>query len=281
VTAAREISGRVAFREVIEPYVRLGVDLGPDAGEPEPGQFYMLTAPGPRAYLPRPLSYMRHDPSAHRVEFLFSVVGEGTAALARLAPGEILPLLGPLGVPFDFSRAHRQVLVGGGRGVAPLVDAAWRAAARGLPVVWLAGARTRAWLYEPELPPSVRRATVTEDGSAGERGLVTDLLDRELRAFPDPGAVQILSCGPHAMLRHVAERCARFGAGCQVALEGPMACGYGVCRGCPVPVRTDGTPDPLPELDPARPTPPGVRYKMCCLDGPVFDAREVLWEWVR
>ncbi len=278
MTAPQERLATVLGRERREPYMELVLDLGAGAHRPDPGQFYMLTPPAADAFFPRPMSFVRFDAARHAARFLFSVVGRGTDALARLCPGETLPVLGPLGRPFRFHAGATHLLVGGGRGIAPLVEAAHRAGAERLPVVWLAGARSRQWLYEPAGLPVERYLTCTDDGTSGRKGLVTDLLEEELGSRK--GEVAVLGCGPHAMLRKVAAICNGRSVACQVSLEGPMACGLGLCRGCPIPVRTGKTPDPVPPLDPARPTPDGIRYAMCCQDGPVFDAREVLWEWL-
>ncbi len=277
--SVQERSGLVVSCERSGPCITLVLDLSPGAIWPEPGQFYMLTPPTVHAYFPRPLSVMRFHRDDETAEFLFSVVGEGTRHLAEMRAGERLTLLGPLGRPYRFAPDATHVLVGGGRGIAPLVEVAWRAAERDLPVVWLAGARTTEWLFSPTDLPVERRVFSTDDGSAGEKGFVTDFLRRELDRID--GRVQVMTCGPNVMLERVAEICREHGVACQVSLEGPMACGLGLCRGCPIPVRTQDAPDPIPAYDASRPTPDGIHYQMCCQDGPVFDAEEVLWEWLR
>jgi dihydroorotate dehydrogenase electron transfer subunit len=100
----------------------------------------------------------------------------------------------------------------------------------------------------------------TEDGSAGVRGLVTDLLEQRLgRAREHAERVHVLACGPRPMLEAVRRIGLERGVDTELSLESEMACGFGACMGCAVPVYG------------ARP------YRYCCTDGPVFDAREVRW----
>jgi dihydroorotate dehydrogenase electron transfer subunit len=218
---------------------------------PQPGQFYMLsTAEGwgggsdERPYLPRAFSYARACEG--RLSFLLDEVGPGTRRLARLRAGEALLVLGPLGVgwrpPRDGTRA---LLVGGGIGTAPLlclqdelgpdppVLLGFRGAAHAEAASLFAG--------QPQL--------ATDDGSAGRRALVTDLLREELDR---DAAATVFACGPPAMLEAVRLVCAERGAPAQLALESGMACGFGACFGCVVPTR-DG-------------------YLRLCVDGPVLDA---------
>jgi dihydroorotate dehydrogenase electron transfer subunit len=209
------------------------------APEPDPGQFYMLTAAhrwgggeDERPFLPRAFSVMRHRDGLH--EFLLEDVGPGTARLCELDAGAELLLLGPLGNGFSPPReGRRPVLVGGGVGIAPLVI--WNEALGGAET--LLGFRDDAHAEGAALIPGARVAT--DDGSVGHHGLVTDLLE------PDDG-VEIYACGPPPMLDAIA----RLGVPAQLAMESGMACGFGACFGCVVPT-VDG-------------------YLRLCVDGPVI-----------
>ena len=201
---------------------------------------------------------------------------------------------GPLGQGFDLAAAAagEVILVGGGVGVPPLVHAAAELAP--LTGTALVGAARADFLLCEQAFADLgwRVRTATDDGSRGHRGFVTELLeqalscasrqqdvvppparprqDRESRAASAAGQVRrrptVLACGPHAMLRRCAELATATGAACQVALEEPMACGFGVCLGCAIRVHT-GNPD-----DPA-----GPAYALVCRDGPVFPAEQVRW----
>jgi dihydroorotate dehydrogenase electron transfer subunit len=196
--------------------------------------------------LPRPMAIYRREGDI--LEFRFKVVGRGTAALAGSLCGAPLAVVGPLGNGFELPSGDC-VLVGGGTGIASLYELAKQAPG---PVQVALGGRSRADVLGlgdfEALPVDLRVAT--EDGSAGRRGLVSELL--ELRAEHE-----VLACGPPAMLARVHELARAAGARCLVSLESPMACGFGICLGCVVPTRD------------------GLRY--VCTHGPVFDARTLDW----
>ena len=219
-----------------------------------PGQFAMLHLfPGFEQrdpLLPRPMAIYRRE--ADELEFRFKVVGRGTRALAALQPGDPLAVVGPLGNGFALP-AGPAVLVGGGTGIASLLEIA--GAAPG-PVTVALGGRSRAEVLglEDFEALDVELRVATEDGSAGRRGLVTELLD--LRAEHE-----VLACGPHGMLAAVAGLARKAGAPCRVSLESPMACGFGICLGCVVSTHE------------------GLRY--VCTHGPVFDAETLDWERLR
>jgi len=236
----------------------------------KPGQFAMLSL-GARQdpLLRRPFSiYNLHDEAARTrtVKILYKVLGRGTEILSRALPGARLACLLPLGRGFTPERnpGSRLVLVAGGVGVAslhPLAAAEMRAG--GAPLL-LYGCRTAAEIVgaDPTRALGVETLLATDDGSAGARGFVSDLLESELRAR---GAerLTLCACGPTAMLRATAEVARRHGARCYVSLESSMACGFGVCVRCVVGVR--------------RAAEGGVAYKRTCIEGPVMDAAEIVW----
>jgi NAD(P)H-flavin reductase len=240
----------VAASEPLGAYRLLYVeDPGP---EPAPGQFSMLAAvegwgggEDERPYLARALSVARRNEG--RSVYLLEDVGPGTRRLCELRRGERVLSLGPLGRGFNLpAEGERALLVGGGIGIAPLVilaDALTGSATA------LLGFRDAACADAARLLPGARVAS--DDGSVGHAGPVTDLLEAELAAAPD--AVRVYSCGPAPMLEAVRALCERAGVAAQLALEAPMACGFGACFGCVVPVRGGG-------------------YVRTCVEGPVLDA---------
>ena len=223
----------------------------PDGPAPQPGQFYMLAAADrwgggedERPFLPRAFSVLR--PAEHGLEFLLERVGPGTARLCELEAGDGLWVTGPLGRGFTApSDDRRPVLCGGGVGIAPLalLQDALRAAGRPAPV--MLGFRDGAHAAGAQL---LRGALVaTDDGSVGHHGLVTELLADEL---DDDDHAVVYACGPPPMLEAVRAMCAERGVPAQLALEAGMACGFGACFGCVVPVAGGG-------------------YLRVCVDGPV------------
>ncbi|MCS7091598.1 MAG: dihydroorotate dehydrogenase electron transfer subunit [Verrucomicrobiota bacterium] len=225
-----------------------------------PGQFVHLRIwPCADALLRRPFSVYRVEGDC--LSILYKVVGKGTAALARMPPGEHVAALGPLGHGFSLPCAGggMPILVAGGYGVAALYLLAERSPVRG--ILFQGGRRKEDILCEPDfraLGWEVRVAT--EDGSWGTRGLVTDLLREELRS--GGRGAKLYACGPTGMLRAVAQLAEEYGLPAELSLDERMCCGMGVCLTCVVPVRTDT----------------GWEYQRACTEGPVFDARQLLWE---
>jgi len=237
---------------------------GPD---PAAGQFYMLTAagwggPSGRPYLPRAFSVAEAERGENgvRLDFLLEAVGPGTASLAALAPGDSLHLTGPLGRPFSQPAelapgAAGAILVGGGIGIAPLALLRRRLADRGVAQRVLLGFRDRAHSGGLELFRCSEVRTASEDGHTGHQGYVTDLLAVMLEGDDAAGAA-VYACGPPAMLEAVRVLCGDHGVAAELAMETPMACGFGSCFGCAVPVRGGG-------------------YIRLCVDGPVVNAAEL------
>jgi len=252
---------------------------------PAPGQFVeLLLAPPSPVVLPRPMSVAAVDTRGARLTmgFLYAAVGNGTRALAALPPGAAVDVLGPLGHGFPLARPGTPVLIAGGRGVAPLLFAAEALARAGRRCELLFGARDRARLVgldrarEQLLAMGGRLHLATDDGSEGRAGDVVGLLDSLAPSFGAP--LVIHACGPHAMLAAVARWGMRHRVPAFLAMESVMACGTGVCRGCPLPrsasrraeFREAETPSLLGNRE----------FAMCCTEGPVFDARDLDWERV-
>jgi len=243
----------LAARREHGPYVVICAP-DPEGAIPQPGQFYMLAAvdrwgggEDERPFLPRAFSVARIGEQG--LEFMLEDVGPGTARLCELQVGDGLWVLGPLGHGFAAPEdGRRALLCGGGVGTAPLAILQDGLRAIGAQAPALLGFRDRAraagaeLLHEPQV--------ATDDGSVGDAGPVTELLRAELES--DAHAV-VYACGPPAMLEAVRALCEERGVPAQLAMESGMACGYGACYGCVVPVRGGG-------------------YVRLCVDGPVLDA---------
>jgi NAD(P)H-flavin reductase len=257
VTGRRESGGYVIFSA-----------LDAEGPEPSPGQFYMLAAEHGwgaaegRPYLARAFSVAAAEPGAGgmRLDFLVEAVGPGTTALAGLEPGDSLAITGPLGAPFSplaelAPAAAGAVLVGGGIGIAPLALLRRRLAATGTPARTLLGFRDRAHSGGLELFDCSEIRLASEDGHTGHQGYVTDLLAVLLEG-DDAASAAVYACGPPAMLEAVRTICAQHGVAAELAMEAPMACGFGACFGCAVPLASGG-------------------YMRLCVDGPVVRADQI------
>jgi dihydroorotate dehydrogenase electron transfer subunit len=255
-------------RNIASGGYRIFSALDPAGPEPAAGQFYMLAAEsgwggeGGRPYLARAFSVAEAESQAHgvRLDFLVQAVGPGTARLATLEAGERLWIHGPLGRPFsapgDLSDgAAGAILVGGGIGVAPLAIWRRRLQRAGIPARVLLGFRDEANSGGLDLFDCSEARLASEDGHAGHRGYVTDLLAVLLEGDDARGAA-VYACGPPAMLEAVRAMCAERGVSCELALEAPMACGFGACFGCAIPQVGGG-------------------HLRLCVDGPVVRGDEI------
>jgi len=235
----------------------------------------------------RPMSLSRVRVEGHRprLEVLVQAVGTGTRWLAGRPVGATLDVVGPLGNHFAPPAEGRLcVLVGGGCGIAPLLGLADHLADLGREVVLVVGAPTLdqvplALERRPEATDrrparcrlagesQVRAETIlaTDDGSAGFAGTAVEAADRYLEQEAEGRAVALYGCGPEPMLRALADLARRREAPCQVSLEAFMGCGIGVCLSCVRKMR-----DPASEA--------GWTYRLTCRDGPVVEAREVIWD---
>jgi len=238
-------------------YVSLTLVAPEIAEQAKPGQFIEIGVPEDRTFmLRRPFSIhqaSRRGGWAGTLEIVFDVVGRGTAWLSEAKPHDTMDVIGPLGRSFTYPRELRTcLLVGGGYG-----------AARNKLVHMVIGARDHQRVFKPIEAKRLAATVVvtTEDGTMGERGRVTDVLDTLLERT---GAQVVYACGPNAMLRAVAERCRDLQIPCQVAVEEMMACGLGVCWTCVVPVIG---------MDSR-----GWWNVRSCVEGPVFNGARVWWD---
>jgi len=198
------------------------------------------------------------------LEILYKVVGRGTGMLADLHQGDYLDIIAPLGKGFNPGEAEEEkILVGGGVGLAPLYLLA-KELVKGHKVRLFAGGRSKEDLLcitEFERL-GVETYVATDDGTLGDRGLVTQVMMKHLAADNKPK--RLFACGPFPMLRAVAGISEEMQVPCQVSLEAFMACGMGACLGCVVKGvnHSAETPD----------------YRCVCKDGPVFDSTDLSWD---
>lgn len=258
-------------RRVAPDHYHLELEAPPATAGARPGQFVNLLLPGwPHRLdplLPRPMSYYWLDGDRGRFGVLYQVLGRGTALLAELAPGDRLSVVGPLGHPFPMDAPGPWYLAGGGVGVAPLLALAREAQARGVSAEVFIGAQTatrllavaefRALGLEPRI--------ATDDGSAGRRGFVTELLAARLAEGGGAGegaGGTIYACGPVPMMRALKAVAVAAELPAYLSLEEIMACGVGACMGCVWPL-TSGD---------------GPRFARLCVDGPILECRGVVLE---
>jgi 2-polyprenylphenol hydroxylase and related flavodoxin oxidoreductases len=268
------MTGPVQLREAeilsvqrVGEYVQFTVVAPEIAAGFQPGHFVAVAVGGENSAmgLRRAFALSGATPSdryAGTVSFVVAEHGPGTRWLVRQRAGDSLDLVGPLGNPFPIpSGPAPAVLVGGGYGSAPLLPLAQTLLDNDSPVEFVLGAATADRLYgELAAKRLAGQVTVTtDDGSAGEKGLVTDVLPEAIERI---NAEIVYACGPMPMLAAVGAIARHKAIRAQVAVEESMACGIGVCMTCVLPVRgKDGK----------------SRFVRSCVDGPVFDALDVRW----
>ena len=252
----RQITAPILSNDEIMPGIYLlWVEAPQIASDAQPGQFVMVRSGEDHdPLLRRPFSIHRVGESG-ALGLLFDVVGQGTRWLAQRKAGESVDLLGPLGRGFEV-RSKMLLLVAGGVGIAPLIFLAERTAADGLWVTLLIGAKDADHVYPHHLlPPHIKPVIVTEDGSMGQQGLVTDLLVGTAAFHRE--AEQIIACGQISMYRAISQLPGLEGRSVQVSMEARMGCGFGGCAGCAIETRRG--------------------MKLVCRDGPVFELSDLIW----
>lgn len=209
--------------------------------------------------LRRPFSVYKTGVTQDTITLLYQVVGEGTRHLRSLESGRTVDLIGPVGQGWrPPQQAERCLLVGGGVGVAPLYMLAGDLLARGAEVEVVMGASTAVMLackesFARSLPADKLHIT-TDDGSVGFKGFTTE---RAQELMTRTTYDYLATCGPEPMQKAMAQLAAAAGIRCEVSLERRMACGIGACLSCVVSTQTGN--------------------KRACVDGPVFEAEEVVW----
>ena len=221
----------------------------------KPGQFiHVRVSHGSEFMLRRPISVANIDLELNKLTVIFKVFGAGTEVLTHLKPGELIDMIVPLGnsYPIENLKIKHALLIGGGVGVPPLYYLAKSLIEQGISVTTIIGFQSEEDIfYQKEFEALGEVYVATDDGSAGRKGFVTDVLKHEELNFD-----YYFSCGPAPMLKSVKNYLQYFPG--YISLEERMGCGIGACYACVV-ESSDGD-----------------NYKKICTDGPVFEASEVL-----
>jgi dihydroorotate dehydrogenase electron transfer subunit len=223
--------------------------------------------------LRRPFSFCDVSSNGNEtvVEILYCIVGPASLRMTTLKTGDKVSVIGPLGNGFNIPKGKKTaLLVAGGMGSPPLQHLA-KVIAEDYPdieLIVLAGARTKEDMpFEKDsFPKNSRLIVTTDDGTIGKKGLVTEQLEAWLEKCKQKADdIGIYGCGPEEMLARVAQIANERKIDCQISMERRMACGIGVCLGCAVECREEDSKETI--------------YKMCCTDGPVFDAKEIVFSY--
>jgi len=220
----------------------------------KPGQFLNIRV-AERVFplLRRPFSVC--DVEGDHLFLMFNILGEGTSILAHKPIGSDLDILGPLGNGFNLDGDYETaVIVAGGLGAAPFPFVT-RALNGKKNILSFIGGRTKDDVITYNL---INVEKASDDGSLGFKGNVVQLLEKNLGQLKSQ-KIKIFACGPTAMLRALKDFCIKHNIDCQVSTECAMACGFGICQGCPIESTTESD-----------------KYLLVCKDGPVFNIKDVV-----
>lgn len=240
-----ELENQIFLQKIYSPEI---------ASTIQPGQFLNIRVS--ESYYPllrRPFSVC--DVENDHFYLMFNVYGEGTRILAGKRPGELLDILGPLGNGFRLDDEYdTAVIVAGGLGAAPFPYVTRMISGR-KKIITFIGGRSRGDLIRYGM---VNLNLSTDDGSEGFKGTVVQLFKNKLNEL-DKGRLKVFGCGPNAMLGALKELCIAENINCEVSTECVMACGFGICQGCPI--------ESTHQKD---------KYLLVCKDGPVFNVKDVI-----
>jgi dihydroorotate dehydrogenase electron transfer subunit len=267
----------VANTRLSDEYNVVALDAPAIARDALPGQFVMLKpSAGTDPLLRRPFSIFEilrdeiGQPAG--VSILNKRIGVGTRLLFDVRPGSHVACLGPLGLPFVVGGSPQSPdalpseawMIAGGVGLAPFATLAELLVARRVPATLFYGGRRASDIFYVDWFErlGVRVILTTEDGSRGERGLVTAPLARALAEAPADRLLTLYACGPTPMMSAVAALGRKHGRPVVVSLEQTMGCGLGGCYSCVVPLRRNGS----------------AHFVRSCIDGPIFDSSAIVWD---
>ena len=225
------------------------------ADEARPGQFISVYSQDGSRLLPRPISICEADPDEGRLRIVYRIAGKGTDEFSKYVSGDPIDIMGPLGNGFP-QEGENVFLIGGGIGVPPMLEMAKQLNCEKQIIL---GYRDENLFLRDEFEAYGEVFVATEDGSVGTKGNVLDAI-REQNLTADV----IYACGPTPMLRAIKEYAAEKGIKCYISLEEKMACGIGACLGCICKTKEKGHHT-------------NVNNTRICKDGPVFDAKEVVF----
>ncbi len=219
----------------------------------KPGQFCNIKVS--ESFIPllrRPFSIS--DVSGENISFMISITGEGTKILSRKGNGDEINILGPLGNGFNINDNFEiAVIVGGGIGLAPFPFLIKELKRSGKEIYVFNGARRNSEVVELK---TGNEYFSTDDGSFGFHGNVIELLKDKYEIIKNKN-IKVFGCGPHPMLKALQDFCSVEKIKCEISVESNMACGFGICQGCPIPSAKED------------------KYYLICKDGPVFNSNEI------
>jgi len=239
-------------------YYRIKIKAPQIAKEAKPGQFVMLSKwKIKELFLKRPFSFYNIEPYLGTFDILYKKIGKGTQILAESKIDDLVELIGPLGNGFEIPESvHNIAIVARGIGIAPLMPLMLEGKQKGIEIYSFLSAQTENLLLYGDKIESISKKTfyTTDDGSKGEKGKVTNFLEKVLK---ETAIDVVCTCGSKRLAQHIKKLQKKYNFLAFVSLEEHMACGIGACKGC-VHKTKDG-------------------YKRVCKEGPIFPVEEVIF----
>jgi len=257
----REIGQVVFNREIAKHFYEAEIIAPLISSKCKPGQFInILPSPNWKNVMRRPMSVSFQDDE--KIRIIYKIVGEGTQFIGNWKVGESVDLIGPLGNYWKDWEGYFPILMGGGVGIAPILNLHYYLNSQNINHALIMGARTKA---EHFLQPSQNDNIflTTDDGSIGVKGWITNALNEF--SF-DPLKSKIFTCGPPLMMEAIRKLSLDKKIECDLALERLMACGFGICQGCTV-EKTNKEK----HQHSYRST-----FALACIDGPIFSSSELV-----
>jgi dihydroorotate dehydrogenase electron transfer subunit len=220
----------------------------------KPGQFLNIrVSENSFPLLRRPFSIC--DVEGDNIFLMFNILGEGTRILSHKHKGDLIDILGPLGNGFNIEGDYKTaIIVAGGLGAAPFPYLTRKIKGK-KSIMSFVGGRTKQDVISYGMENLILSS---DDGSIGYKGNVVQSLENNLDKI-DIASAKVFACGPNAMLRVLKDFCLKHNLVCEVSTECAMACGFGICQGCPI--ESTSNPD---------------KYLLVCKDGPVFNIKDVV-----
>lgn len=248
--AMRSICKIIENKELCQNIYEIVIECPEIAEEAKPGQFlHIKTNNGLDPLLRRPVSISRAYKDKGHISLIYQVIGRGTKEMAAVKPGEEIDVMGPLGNGFPVFHGKKCAVVGGGMGVAPLLELASYIASCDAYL----GFKSSTFKLNDFKSVCKELFVATEDGNAGSKGYVTDII-RDISKYDI-----VYTCGPKPMMKKIKELCESNSVQCFVSVEERMGCGIGACLVCACRIKEGDV----------------WHYRKACTDGPVFDSREV------
>jgi dihydroorotate dehydrogenase electron transfer subunit len=257
----KQFSGTIISNaSICDGYFEMDFSWDAGAGQPEPGQFFTVRSSDSSVpLLRRPFAFSAFDKKRGIAAFIYQKRGLGTEYLAAKGKNDTIDIIGPLGKPFPLPQKNQTpLLVAGGIGLGPVIFLGTALNNAGLRSTLVFGCRTAANVPASAAFSLLQPHLCTDDGTRGFKGTAIDYCSTLVKTIDS--STLLYACGPHPMLKSCHAFARDKGIVCHVSVEQIMACGVGACMGCVVKVNHE----------------PG--FARACVEGPVFDSRELSWE---